>query len=400
MIVCSNCGTSNPDDTEFCRKCQAFLAWEGTRVESGTKADDRIPDSADDRTDPVDVVTDPVEVGTVADEASREKRAGGADQARIGATVATDARPAEVDRTAEPQLTSTVAADSVVASPEKAVGDSDGPEKIAARQPDARQPGSSTHRTRVRPVDEPPPTPVTGERPCPKCGRGNDSTRRFCRYCGSSLAMVAEEEQLPWWRRLLERLRRRGKRDRRPTGVARRVIKITAFLCVLAILAVVGPPFLSRGITAVRDRIQPSDPIVPVAVTASSSDDAKTAPERIIDGATNRFWAPSGKAVDAWVEAAFADPVRLTDILIHSGVSTNQEQFLTVGRPHELTLIATTEGGDTVEQPISLRDRPGEQKFKFRASDVTRVRIVIRSTYGPESKPTAALAEVEFFGRT
>lgn len=482
MIVCADCGYSNPDDTEFCRSCNTFLGWEGTRVESGhAEGGAGVGGKAEAAVGGIDAgsgggtATGSSGVGGGAAPASSaaagsaaasstasgtgstgalasgggltsggigggglpggtplaadaagtraEAAAGAAGHATGGRATRHDGvashdsasghdstagqdRAAGQDGATRPERATDlgVAAKAVLtdtafeqtAAPETA---QTGSTTIDARQPMARQPARIVQRRPLRPVDEPRPQPVTGERACPNCGRGNPPMRRFCGSCGRSLEIVAEEEQLPWWRRLLNRLTSRRQRSRRPAGIARRILKITAVLGVLAVLVVVGSPLVSRGITAVRDRMQPSDPMRPVEVIASSSHGPETLPERISDGATNRYWAPRGPAVDAWVEASFAEPIRITDILIHSGISKEQEQFLTVGRPHELALIATTDDGDTVEETLVLQDRPGEQRFTFRASDVVRLRLIIRSTFGPESQPAAALAEVEFFGR-
>lgn len=478
MIVCADCGYSNPDDAEFCRSCSTFLGWEGTRIESGnTEREAEVGGGALAAKGTSDVGTSGGGTATAtggtggtgsgaarADSATGSGTAAGAGStgAGIGSAGAGvgGGGPAGTGGTGtggsgsaggtalvagQPDTRTTAAASGgtgqatgggarhqdgapdqgSTAGSEHTIGQERptdqgmagavltgaATERTAAteaaqtgltidvRQPTARQPSRIVQRRPLRPVDEPTPQQVTGERPCPNCGRGNEPMRRFCSFCGHSMQVVAEEEKLPWWRRLLNRLTSRRPRSRRSNGVARRILKFTSALCALAVLLVAGPPLSSRAFYAVRDRLQPGDPVRPIEVIASSSHSPETLPERISDGASNRYWAPRGPAADAWVEAAFARPFRTTDILIHSGISKEQEQFLTVGRPHELALIATTDDGDTVEETLVLRDRPGEQRFTFRAKNVVRIRLVIRSTFGPESEPAVAIAEVEFFGR-
>ena len=126
---------------------------------------------------------------------------------------------------------------------------------------------------------------------------------------------------------------------------------------------------------------------------------ATTRAANIADGATNRFWAPAGDGLDSWVQVRYADPVRVLDIVVTAGVSTEQELFLTVRRPAELAVTATRADGSTVESTLVLKDQPGEQHFSFEAADVVSLRLIVRSVYGPASRPGAAIGEVEFFGR-
>jgi hypothetical protein len=133
--------------------------------------------------------------------------------------------------------------------------------------------------------------------------------------------------------------------------------------------------------------------------TAASSAGTGTPASRIIDGAINRYWAPTGKAAGAWVEVSYDKPVRVLDIVVTPGISKEQDKFLTVGRPSELDVVATRRDGKTVEKVLHLRDEPGGQTFKFQAPDSVRLRLTVRSTYGPRSAPAVAIGEVEFFGR-
>jgi hypothetical protein len=372
MIVCSTCGTTNRDGERFCGECGAFLAWEGTRVDPSTGEPAAPP------------ATGPAHGSGPAGQGGPASQ-GGSGAAGVGSLPgrAGDAR-SEAESRAESR------------SEPAAV-------PAADRDPVAVQPGQAAPRRPARPVPRERPAPVGGDVVCPRCQAGNDSSRRFCRSCGADL-VVPVVARRSWWRRLLDRLRRPGRttarRTRRPTGMARRLVVITTALCLLAVLAVVGRPLLGRALDEIRDNIEDPAPLIPNAATASSVAGRDTSASRVADGATNRYWAPAGPAVGAWVEVSFAKPVRLLNVVVHSGVSTVAEQFLTVGRPDELDLTAIDGNGALVSTQLKLRDQPGPQTFDFEAEGTVRVRIAIRSTYGAPSEPTVALGEVEFFGRS
>lgn len=62
-------------------------------------------------------------------------------------------------------------------------------------------------------------------------------------------------------------------------------------------------------------------------------------------------------------------------------------------------MITVDAGGKQKKADIELRDEPGEQHFDVAASNVVRIRLVVRSTYGPGLIPSVAIGEAEFFGR-
>lgn len=278
-------------------------------------------------------------------------------------------------------------------------------------QPAPRQPGAADRRAEpadAEPVpvapDDGPPAPRTGL-VCPSCAAENTPGRRFCRACGTELvAPAGPPPRRSWWQRLRDRLRRRSparrslREQRRAAGAARRTLLIVLTLCLVGVLALAGPPLVRRAIDAVRDRTQDPTPLVPAAVVASSEAPGASA-NRLTDGATNRYWAPNGAARGAWVEGRFAEPVRLLTVVITPGVSPRRQAFLAGGRPRGLTVIAVGPDGRQEKTDIELRDEPGEQHFDVPATRVVRIRLVVRSTYGPGLLPSVAIGEAEFFGR-
>ncbi|WP_341716257.1 hypothetical protein QQG74_19825 [Micromonospora sp. FIMYZ51] len=245
---------------------------------------------------------------------------------------------------------------------------------------------------------------------CPNsaCGALNDPGRRFCLRCGTSLVVAAAttERKRTWWQRFWDWLRGRGSRrrrslrdeERRVGAAARRILLIMLAVCLVAVLAVVGPPLARRGLEAIRDRTQNPTSLVPTSVVASSEAPGSGA-NRLTDGASNRYWAPTGKAVDSWVEGRFNEPVRLLTVVITPGVSPRRQAYLAAGRPRELTVITVDAEGEEQSTDIELVDEPGEQHFEVPRPDLVRIRLVVRSTYGPGLIPAVAIGEAEFFGR-
>ncbi|HWH01938.1 MAG TPA: hypothetical protein VNV66_22080, partial [Pilimelia sp.] len=208
----------------------------------------------------------------------------------------------------------------------------------------------------------------------------------------------------PWWRRLLRRLAGRSsyqagqRRERRARPVLARAVRLVALVAVLAVAVAFGPGAVRWAVNEVRDRTQDHVPLSPSGFRASSARPGAPA-ERIADGASNRYWAPTGSGENAWVEASFAQPVRLLDVVVTAGISPQQDQFLTAGRPRTLEVSAERASGAGVTFVVELRDAPGPQAFTVEAEGVVRVRLTVRSSYGPAAARGIAVAEVEFFGR-
>ncbi|WP_432957780.1 NADase-type glycan-binding domain-containing protein [Micromonospora haikouensis] len=350
MIICGNCGATNAGDRELCANCHEYLRDE----------------------DPPSRPPGPPPPGPIGD----DHHPGPGDSPRPVAD-----RPTRADEQGPAPVRP-------------------GPPPVVVERP-APGPGPVEP---VGPVAAPPPEP---DRVCPGCGTANRPGRRLCVACGRPLdAPVAPEPERTWWHRwerLWDRLRgrtprRRARPDRRALSAARRLLLIVLGLCLVGVLAVVGPPLARRAVEAIRDRTQDPTSLVPTTVTASSERTGAGA-ERLTDGASNRHWAPDGPAVGAWVESRFTEPVRLLTVIVTPGVGPRRQEFLASGRPRELTVVTVDADGGRRETGIELRDEPGEQHFDVEAADVVRVRLVVRSTYGVGLVPSVAIAEAEFFGR-
>ncbi|WP_157641142.1 discoidin domain-containing protein [Longispora albida] len=346
MIVCGQCGERSERKVEFCGACGAFLEWDSAIAETAQPPDPRphtIPDPERHTPDPRRHAPEP------------EQRA---------------------PESAQPKAVQPVAV-----------------------QPTATEPPPITRRPQPEPEDR---RPLPGELICGFCGSGNDPKRRFCRRCGTSLAEAPVVPPPPWWKRIFRRKTYEAgtRRDvSQPRQWRRPILILAALLLILIFLAVPALRSLpGRGYTALLDRVKTHNRVVPASARASSSA-AGAGPDRVYDGHNDRYWATALPGPGGWVEAEFAKPMRLLDIIVTPGVSADQKVFVADGRPAELRVEAFSSTGDVVTaRTLKLVDAPGPQTFSVKASDTARVRITIKGVYGPGTRPPA-IAELEFFGR-
>ncbi|GIJ26808.1 zinc ribbon domain-containing protein [Micromonospora qiuiae] len=406
MITCDACGATNEAGAQFCGTCGEFL-WSRSGPDQPSEAVDREPTR-----------TPPEERGRATATTDGPPAAAEPKQAGNRAPVDTDAGgPGDQRPPARTATTDSQRGDSAPRPrhPDDGPADARDPRSTRPDPPKPVQPGApkpvQPGPPEPGPVSDdgsprPPDTRVTC--PNPACGAQNDPGRRFCLRCGEPLvaAPVATERKRTWWQRLWDRLRRRTPRhrrslryeERRVGAAARRTLLIVLAVCLVAVLAVVGPPLARRAVEAVRDRTQDPTPLVPASVVASSEAPGAGA-SRLTDGASNRYWAPAGKATDSWVEGRFNEPVRLLTVVITPGVSPRRQAYLAAGRPRELTVVTVNADGEEQSTDIELVDEPGEQHFDVSMPDLVRIRLVVRSTYGPGLIPAVAIGEAEFFGR-
>jgi hypothetical protein len=350
----------------FCGNCGAFLAWS------------KEPAAAT----PEPTVATPPEPPTVA--TPPESAAPDPDSATSrAAALLVPVQPARHTDPPEPSppRTAPETVDGQVATP--------GGDQPGAVQPGRPIPRRLTVRTYADDRDAAPDDLI-----CPACGTANRPDRSFCRRCGTALRDTAEQaRRLPWWRRWRWRRRLR-------LGLLWRVL---LWLLIIALLVALGYGafVLGRMATdAVRDKIAKPVPVHPVSVHASSEAPGHPA-AWAADGLSNKYWAPArtGPAQGEYVEFTFAGPMRLLDLIVHSGAAKDQDVFLGQARPAELELTAWTADGAQVHTTLRLEDRPGEQHFRRVIGDAVRIRLTIKSSYAGAPERRVALGEVEFFKR-
>ena len=339
MIVCEACGTAaNPQD-RFCGTCGEYLNWE---------------EGNDPETEAVAPQPGPDQVGT--------------------------AQPGPRPPTGP------------LAPPIAAVSQPAAPPPEASTPPD--------HSPAPQP--EPTPAPVPEGPACPACGMANDPARHFCRSCGAALRQAAPPAKQPWWRRWRRRKEHEAgyrKKPRRKFHI-RRFVLVSLIISAVLLLIVFLPalPVSHPWRENLRDRISDAKPVSPSTISASSE---ATSAEFAFDGISNEYWAPdlAGDGVDEWVQADFAEPVRLVYLIVSPGVSRDQEAFLAQARPEEVELRMFTEDGSAVTERVTLADSAEPQTIELGVSDVTAVRLTVLGTYGHEPGRAVAIGELEYFIR-
>lgn len=292
------------------------------------------------------------------------------------------------------------AADPAAAQPETAQPKAAQPETVPSQpEPTVERPEPVLEAAPPQPEPPPPPTGLA----CPACGIGNDPARHFCRSCGAGLRQSAPSAKEPWWRRWRRRRKEHAagyrKKPRRKFHI-RRFVLVSLIVSAVLLLIVFLPalPVSTPWLENLRDRIADAEPVSPSAISASSE---ATRAEFAFDGISNEYWAPDleGDGVDEWIQADFAEPVRLVYLIVSPGVSRDQEAFLAQARPEEIELRMFTEDGEVATERVTLADSAEPQTFELGVSDVTAVRLTVLGTYGHEPGKAVAIGELEYFIR-
>ncbi|NEB86084.1 hypothetical protein G3I43_18160 [Streptomyces anulatus] len=189
-----------------------------------------------------------------------------------------------------------------------------------------------------------------------------------------------------------------GARPRR--GWRRPRIGLPIVLILLAVGVWFALPHLSGLFGFAKQETGTPESVPPAVCRGSSEADGHPA-AAAVDGFNNRYWAPekTGEGVGEHLECDFAQPVRMMKIVVFSGTSARQNEFLTQGRPARLTVELTSKDGEKVDRTIRLRDQAGQQTFDVRGSDTVKARLTVESAYGSGKDRRTAVAEIEFFGR-
>lgn len=166
----------------------------------------------------------------------------------------------------------------------------------------------------------------------------------------------------------------------------------------LVVLAVIYVP---DGVQAGRDHFAKRAPVAPDGFRASRSYPGHQ-PLLAFDKRSNTWWGPgvSQSGQGEWIEASFAEPTRLLDVIITPGVSARAEKLGESALPHRIKATVTLKDGKTTTRDITLDQGAGGQRRPFRVGDAVKVRLTIESAYAVSGDKQVALAEIEFFGRS
>ena len=248
---------------------------------------------------------------------------------------------------------------------------------------------------------------VTTGRPCPWCSALNPVDRHFCRRCGLLLAgPPAAPARLPWWRRLLDWWRRpvpyAGQRPRLRRGPGQ-LIRWAAALVAAGVVAVAASVWGGTAVADVEDHFAHRVIVFAGTFTASRSDPGHPI-ANIHDGFNNTFWGTgeTGDGAGVQVDAAFAQPVNLLDVVITPGAGVSQDTFTAQSRPQTLEVTLTSAGGTSTSTTFTLPDSPGPETLRVRGNDITGVTFTIESAYlsSASTQTEVAIAEIEFFAKS
>lgn len=258
------------------------------------------------------------------------------------------------------------------------------------------------------------------ERACPRCGTGNESTRRFCHKCGYLFGeprnvggTFAATKRLPWWRRWFargtpaERQARKSYRRSLPIW-----IRLRRYVAVLVALALVFLYFRVVGRDPVAWARHTLDAIrgtlVPVAAVQAASDPPNGAirgypPRGATDGRLDTAWAtvllagsqPVGSPCDAAGQQAALllttpKPVTVRGLEIRAGLDASNPQRPQFWRPKVLDLSFS----DATCQRVVLKDSPGWQRISLRPVKTSAARIAVVAGYPPQGGGTQRLAQI------
>ncbi|WP_326695322.1 discoidin domain-containing protein [Streptomyces sp. NBC_01387] len=257
------------------------------------------------------------------------------------------------------------------------------------------------------PAPDPAPTApartVTGTVRCPNCRTENSPDRTLCVRCALLLNPGPPPGiPLPWWRRIFRRRPRQaltaGTRPRRRLW-RRPSLALPLTLVVLACAVWFALPHLRAVFGFAEDETGTPESMPPAAYRSSSAERGHPA-AAAFDGFNNRYWAPKavGPGTGEFVECDFDQPVRLLKVIIFSGTSAKQDEFLEQARPAKITVLLTTREGKQITKKITLADQPGQQTFDVHGSKIVRARLTTDAAYGTAKGHRLAIAEIEFFG--
>ncbi|MEU5294425.1 NADase-type glycan-binding domain-containing protein [Streptomyces umbrinus] len=244
-----------------------------------------------------------------------------------------------------------------------------------------------------------------GGTPCPWCATPNLPDRHYCARCAMPMAGGGPSApgRQPWWRRIpgfgVAQTPWAGERPRLRRGFGAVMNWVVGGLVLALIITLVLN--IGDGVNATRDHFAKRAAVGPDSVKASRSYPGHPA-QRAFDKLSNTWWGPgvSGTGEGQWLEARFAQPTRLLDLVITSGVSTQPDKLSQSALPHRIEAVITTADGKKKSRIINLDQSAGGQRRKFRVGEVSSVRFIVRSSYATDAKKQVSIAEIEFFTRS
>ena len=384
-VVCGHCGTSNAAGRQFCENCDGFLDWDGTAE----------PDPAPAASRP------PVRQQPPPPQQSRP------------------APPRPPQQAAPPQAAPPQAAPQY-GPPQY------GPPPSAPAQPPRQaspyaapaHPGTLTYS----PVGMPPSTGMMLRR-CSNCGETSDSSRRFCRRCGTWLVTPTLVRPGPP-DRLGTRLRRRWwggttgayRGDLTRGTIAFRIASVIGVILLIGVVLTVAGFHPIRRVTDLVGHVLGSGRVSGVTAQAVPGDALPGHPAAwAVDDVRGRGFAtrwtsgssgdPNSACSGTAATPATASSLNLTfpratnvrEIGIEAGLPAGDPDIANRWRPQTLELHWP--GGKC--QAVQLAKDPGLQRFAVDQGIVGQVAIVVVAGYPPDGPGSDRLdiGEITFWQR-
>jgi hypothetical protein len=302
---------------------------------------------------------------------------------------------------------------------------------IETRQPGAQQPGAPVSRPKVQ---KQAPTRVVkpGDLVCGECGESNDSTRKFCRRCGASLAEVVPVKKPGFFKRLFTRKPkeaapagsrpgrggeggggkgRRGAKARLAKGKVQgsydKLRGAVALLAVLGVGAAIAIPsgrsLVMKPVNSVTDWFHrltgPLKDALPNQDATKFTSQMPEFPAKFaVDNITNNHWLPLPNDPGPAVAAVWDDPVTLRKLRVFSGDQDQPQNFAANPRPKDLFITVFDDQGHTRgTKQVRLDDSP-KQTIDFKFSNVSSVRVEIQDCYNalPAAPKQCGITELNF----
>ena len=303
---------------------------------------------------------------------------------------------------------------------------------VARPMPNLRSP-TEIEAARSRPISAPSSLltapGVDVQRPgdviCPVCAQFNTPSRTFCRRCGAELQVLMplgpspRYEELTFSQRHLHRRRRIAPAGARPgkwgkaasggggsNARMRFMARAGMAVCSVAILlSFIGTPGqkIRNWYTGVYHSIVNAISVsyiqeFAIGATASSSTPGHGA-GLAVDDASNTYWMSLANlrrnGVGQRLTVTFAVPTKLDRIGFLSGITANQQGFLSQCRPQDVDIIY---GTHTIHE--HLQDTSSFQRLAVTIPPITKVTFIVRSVYVSATGHRVAITEIEFFQRT
>ncbi|RKS70955.1 hypothetical protein BZB76_5435 [Actinomadura pelletieri DSM 43383] len=392
--ICGNCGATHQGGS-FCDRCGAVLSW-------AKSEDPARPTASSTHPDPVPGPPPPDRVPGPPNPAPAPPTAPPPVSAEPPPTAIPGQEPGDVR--VFPQPGRRPARDErarrlvIPVAPENPAAAAPGPAPVLPGRPEPARP-------QVRRAER---ADWSGGIPCPWCDTPNPPGRNFCRQCAMALSAADKDgyRTRTWWQRLFggdvpREAPWAGERPRLRRGGRARLLSWAALVLLAVPLVWTAAVKTDDAVNGVVDHFVKRAP-APTSAAKASHTDPKHGPKFAFDALKNTFWGTGhgGSGQNIFLEATFAQPRRLLNVIITSGMSTQPDKYATQARPQSLHATVFSSDGSSRTTTLHLDDVPGPQKLKLRGDNVVRVRLTIRSAYGVADDRQVCIAEVEFFTRS